>query len=184
MTMTTLRLLTLVLAGIAYAVSGYLTGSGHDGLIAVASALLGWTVPMPAQVKRPSIPPIAIVLLVLLAVPGCAALGALAESALQALAPRAIEALGDVLSGAEPVAAAGVCKALPDDYQPDEFAVVACAGEGATQRGGAASVSLAAVADDAGEQLDEATALCEQVRDGKLKVPVYVCGAMYAELDE
>ncbi len=170
------KIMCLTLAGIAYAVSSFFEGSAHDGLVFVAGSLaVLQNKPLRKATKA------AVVSLVFLS--GCATLLPIARSALQALAPVALEALSDVLSGAEPLADAGFCKALPDDYQPDSAAIVACAGEGAVKSGGAASVALTAVSDEAGETVDKETALCERIAP-KDKAPVFVCGAMYAEDDE
>lgn len=172
------KVMCLILAGIAYAVSAFFDGVPHDGLVAVAGSLIVLQNKPLRKVPKKATAVVSLVFLL-----GCSTLLPIARSALQALAPVALEALEDVLTRAEPLADAGFCRALPDDYQPDGAAVVACAGDGAVRHGGAASVALSAVAEAVGEAIDKESALCERVPPGA-KAPVYVCGALFAETDE
>lgn len=110
----------------------------------------------------------------------CATLAALGTSALQALAPVAVDAIKAALAN-DPETK---CVELADEYQPDQSAVVTCVGEDINAAIDPAGEALNAQAAADGETIDPRTALCEPVDADGVPGAVVVCGAMYAEDDE
>ncbi len=110
----------------------------------------------------------------------CATLAALGTSALQALAPVAVDAIKAALAN-DPETK---CVELADEYQPDQAAVVTCVGEDINAAIDPAGEALNAQAAADGETIDPRTALCEPVDADGVKGAVVVCGALYAEDDE
>ena len=115
----------VVLAGVAYYVAGMMPpGGAHDGLVAVAGALLA--VQVQPRGRGRAIKSAVVAGLVLLA--GCGAALPLAKSALQAIAPIAADALRRAAEerGVEIDDGQALCEPLPEEHTPDGMVLVVC----------------------------------------------------------